>query len=123
MTTVRAATHDIPASICFYRDRLGFAVELYPEEHTATLSKQGIRVKLTPPGERVAGHMPPNAISGVQGKRQALRVECSDLDGLVRQLRVEGVPTRGDIVDGQSERRVVIDDPSGNPIELYEPTR
>lgn len=119
MTTIRAVARDIPESICFYRDRLGFALELYPDADAATLSKRGIRVHLS---EGTAEHRPPNAVSGVIPKSR-LRVECEDLDGTLRQLRVEGVPVRGGIVATDEGRRATVIDPSGNPVELYEPVR
>ena len=118
MTTIDTATDDISKSICFYRDRLGFALELYPDADEATLTKHGTRVRLSPEAE----HRPPDAISGAMPKH-CLRVECEDLDDLLRALRMEGVRIRGDVTSARTERRATVIDPAGNPVELFEPVR
>ncbi len=117
---VRYIVNDVDAAVIFYRDRLGFAVDMHPGPGFAMLSRGALQLFLNRPGVGGAGQATTDGMPQPGGwNRFQLRVEdlAETFDGLSRA----GCHFRSDIITGQGGRQVVIDDPSGNPIELFEP--
>ena len=122
--SVRYIVHDVDAAIGFYRDQLGFTEVMHPAPTFAMLARGDLRLVLSAPGGGPGGGqaMPDGRVPEPGGwNRFALEVE--DLDGLVAALRAHGVRFRSDIITGVGGRQIVADDPSGNPVELFEPGR
>ena len=120
--TVRYFVTDLAAAVAFYRDLLGFAEELRPSPAFAMLYRGDLRLLLSVPGGGPGGGaaMPDGTLPEPGGwNRIALQVD--DLPATVAQLRGKGAHFRNDIVTGVGVRQILIEDPSGNPVELFEP--
>jgi predicted enzyme related to lactoylglutathione lyase len=117
---VRYIVDDVENAIEFYRDTLGFEVEMHPGPGFAALRLGELRLLINAPGAGGAG------VAGghpAPGGWLRFQMEVDDLDTLVMSLQGAGAAFRDDIVDGQGGRQIIVEDPSGNPIELFEPKR
>lgn len=119
--SVRYIVADVDAAIVFYTQRLGFAVDIHPAPGFARLSRGDLRLLLNRPGAGGAGQAAADARIPEPGGWNRIQLEIADLDAAVKSLRDAGCRFRGDIVMGNGGRQVLIDDPSGNPVELFEP--
>lgn len=120
--TVRYFVTDLDAAVAFYRDLLGFEEELRPSPAFAMLYRGDLRLLLSVPGGGPGGGapMPDGTLPGPGGwNRIALQV--ADLPATVDELRGKGARFRNDIISGTGVRQVLIEDPSGNLTELFEP--
>jgi catechol 2,3-dioxygenase-like lactoylglutathione lyase family enzyme len=125
--SVRYIVDDVDAAISFYCEHLGFHEEMHPDPAFAMLTRGDLRlVVVSPvgPDHRGGGSRPmPDGTTQRPGGWNRFMIEVSDLAGTVEALRESGVHFRNDIVTGVGGRQVMIDDPSGNPVELFEPIR
>jgi catechol 2,3-dioxygenase-like lactoylglutathione lyase family enzyme len=122
MVSVRYIVHDLDAAIAFYSERLGFAVELHPAPGFAMLSRGDLRLLLSAPGgPGGAGQAMPDGRQPQPGGWNRIQLPVADLDREVDALRRAGARFRNEPVSGKGGRQVLVDDPSGNPIELFEP--
>lgn len=121
--SVRYIVHDVDAAIAFYCDQLGFTEQMHPSPAFAMVTRGDLRLVLSAPGGGPGGGqaMPDGSLPEPGGWNR-FSIEVDDLDGVVANLRVAGARFRGDIVDGVGGRQILVDDPSGNPVELFEPT-
>ncbi len=121
--SVRYIVNDIEAAVAFYRDLLGFGEDMRPNPYFAMLSKDDLRLVLSRPGGGPGGGqaMPGGTIPEPGGWNR-IQLEVTDLRATVETLRARGVGFRGDIIEGVGVRQVIVEDPSGNPVELDEPT-
>lgn len=122
--SVRYIVDDVDAAIAFYVERLGFTEVMHPAPTFAMLSHGDLRLVLSAPGGGPGGGqaMPDGRVPEPGGwNRFALQV--ADLDAVVARLRAAGVRFRNDVVEGVGGRQVLVDDPAGNPVELFQPTR
>jgi catechol 2,3-dioxygenase-like lactoylglutathione lyase family enzyme len=121
---VRYIVHDVDAAIAFYCGRLGFHEDMHPAPAFAMLSRGDLRLVLSAPGGGPGGGaaMPDGTVPEPGGWNR-FAIEVSDLDATVEGLREAGVHFRNDIVTGVGGKQILVDDPSGNPVELFEPTR
>jgi catechol 2,3-dioxygenase-like lactoylglutathione lyase family enzyme len=120
---VRYIVDDIDAAIAFYTTQLGFHLDMHPAPPFAMLSHGDLRLVLSVPNAQGGGGqaMPDGTLPQPGGwNRFAIQVE--NLAQLVTQLRSAGVRFRNDIVTGVGGKQILIEDPSGNPVELFEPT-
>jgi catechol 2,3-dioxygenase-like lactoylglutathione lyase family enzyme len=121
--SVRYIVDDVDASIAFYRDRLGFQEVMHPAPAFAMLSRGDLRLVLSAPGGGPGGGQAmPDGTLPRPGGWNRFAIEVSDLSAMVAELRRHGVRFRNDIVSGVGGRQILLDDPSGNPVELFEPT-
>jgi catechol 2,3-dioxygenase-like lactoylglutathione lyase family enzyme len=123
MTTVsvRYITDDVDAAVDFYAERLGFNLEMRPGPGFAMLSRGDLRLLLNQPGAGGAGQPMPDGRRPTPGGWNRIQIEVSNLEREVDALREAGVSFRNDIVTGQGGSQILLEDPSGNPIELFEP--
>lgn len=125
--SVRYIVNDVDAAIAFYCQHLGFREEMHPAPTFAMLSRGDLRLVLVSPvgpDQPGGGSRPmPDGRKQEPGGWNRFMVEVSDLANTVDALRRKGVQFRNDIVTGVGGRQIMIDDPSGNPVELFEPTR
>ena len=122
---VRYFVENVDEAISFYRDLLGFREELHPAPAFAMLSRGDLRLVLSTPGGGPGGGgqaMPDDTLPKPGGWNR-FQLEVSDLDAFVETLRTNGARFRNDIVVGVGGKQIILEDPSGNPIELFEPTR
>jgi catechol 2,3-dioxygenase-like lactoylglutathione lyase family enzyme len=120
--SVRYIVDDVDDAIAFYCGELGFTEVMHPAPQFAMLTRGDLRLTLSAPGGPGGGGqaMPDGAVPEPGGwNRFALEVQ--DLDGLVATLRDHGAAFRNDIVDGVGGRQILVLDPSGNLVELFEP--
>jgi len=119
---VRYIVEDVDAAIAFYCRHLGFHEDMHPNPSFAMLSRGDLRLVLSRPGGGPGGGQAmPDGRLPEPGGWNRFAVEVSDLAAAVEDLRSAGVHFRNDIVTGVGGRQVLVDDPSGNPVELFEP--
>jgi catechol 2,3-dioxygenase-like lactoylglutathione lyase family enzyme len=122
--SVRYIVDDVDAAIPFYVDRLGFQLVMHPAPPFAMLSRGDLRLVLSAPGGGPGGgQATPDGRVPVPGGWNRFAIEVTDLDAMVDTLRLAGVRFRSDVIEGVGGRQVIVDDPSGNPVELFQPTR
>lgn len=119
--SVRYIVNDVDAVIPFYTDMLGFKVQTHPAPGFAGLSRGDLQLLLNRPGAGGAGQaMADNQIPGPGGWNR-IQIEVEDLEATVKKLKAQGAHFRNAIVIGNGGKQVLIEDPSGNPIELFQP--
>ena len=116
--TVRYFVDDLDAAVSFYRDRLGFEVELRPSPVFAMLYRGDLRLLLSVPGE---SHALPDGTLPAPGGWNRISLQVPDLDAAVKALRARGARFRNVVAGGVAVRQVLLEDPAGNLIELFEP--
>jgi catechol 2,3-dioxygenase-like lactoylglutathione lyase family enzyme len=121
MPSVRYIVNDVDAAIGFY-ERLGFREDLHPAPTFAMLSRGDLRLLLSAPGgPGGGGRATPEGRVPEPGGWNRFQVEVPDLDATVETLRAQGASFRNEIVEGIGGRQILVDDPSGNPVELFQP--
>jgi catechol 2,3-dioxygenase-like lactoylglutathione lyase family enzyme len=119
--SVRYIVNDVEAAIAFYTRHLGFAVDLHPAPGFAILTRANLRLLLNKPGAGGAGQAMPDGRKPEPGGWNRIQLDVPDLAQEVERLRKAGAQFRNDIVAGQGGKQILLDDPSGNAIELFEP--
>ena len=121
---VRYIVRDVDAAIAFYCTHLGFREVMHPAPAFAMLSRGDLRLVLSAPNPAGGGGQPmPDGTPQEPGGWNRFAVEVDDLESFVETLRKAGVHFRNDIVTGVGGKQILVDDPSGNPIELFQPFR
>jgi catechol 2,3-dioxygenase-like lactoylglutathione lyase family enzyme len=120
--SVRYFVNDVDEAIKFYTGQLGFQEDMHPAPNFAMLSRGDLRLVLSVPGGGPGGGqaMPDGTLPSPGGWNR-FSLEVDDLDRLVERLRGQDVHFRNDIITGVGGKQILVDDPSGNPIELFEP--
>jgi catechol 2,3-dioxygenase-like lactoylglutathione lyase family enzyme len=122
--SVRYIVDDVDAAIAFYTRHLGFTEVMHPAPTFAMLNRGDLRLALSAPsGAGGGGQAMPDGTRPEPGGWNRIMLEVSDLAATVDALRREGAHFRNDIVTGVGGRQILLDDPAGNPVELFEPTR
>jgi catechol 2,3-dioxygenase-like lactoylglutathione lyase family enzyme len=121
--TVRYIANNVDAAISFYTNHLGFSVDLPPAPGFAALSRGNLRLLLNVPGAGGAGQAIPDGRKPEPGGWNRVQIEVADLADKVETLRNTGAHFRNDIVTGRGGKQILLEDPAGNPIELFEPPR
>lgn len=117
---VRYIVDDVDEAIAFYGGQLGFEVVMHPAPAFAMLSRGDLRLLLSSPsGQGGGGMILPDGSKPQPGGWNRFQLEVSDLPGEVERLRAAGVKFRSDIIEGIGGDQVLIEDPSGNPVELF----
>jgi catechol 2,3-dioxygenase-like lactoylglutathione lyase family enzyme len=118
--SVRYITDDVDAAVAFYVERLGFNVEVRPGPGFALLSRGALRLLLNRPGAGGAGQSMPDGRPPEPGGWNRIQIEVTDLEREVESLRRAGAHFRNDVVAGRGGSQILLEDPSGNPIELFQ---
>jgi catechol 2,3-dioxygenase-like lactoylglutathione lyase family enzyme len=122
--SVRYIVNDIDAAIDFYTKHLGFEVDLHPAPEFAILSRGDLRLMLNRPnGPGGASQPMPDGRKPQPGGWNRIQLEIHDLAGEVETLRSAGAHFRSEIISGMGGKQILLDDPAGNPIELFEARR
>ena len=119
--SVRYIADDVESATAFYRDKLGFTVEMSPAPGFAMLSRGDLRLLLNAPGSGGAGQAMPDGRLPGPGGWNRIQLEVDDLPSVVEALRQSGTHFRNEIVSGRGGKQILLDDPSGNPVELFQP--
>lgn len=122
--SVRYIVHDVDAAIEFYCTHLGFREVMHPAPTFAMLTRGDLRLVLSAPGGGPGGGqaMPDGSVPQPGGWNR-FSIEVDDIESTTQALRRAGVVFRNEIITGVGGRQVLVDDPSGNPVELFEPIR
>jgi catechol 2,3-dioxygenase-like lactoylglutathione lyase family enzyme len=122
--SVRYIVNDVDEAITFYCQQLDFHEEMHPAPTFAMLSKGDLRLTLSAPGRGLGGggQAMPEGRMPEPGGWNRFALEVSDFAATVSVLRDAGARFRNDIVTGVGGKQIPLEDPSGNPIELFEPT-
>ena len=121
--SVRYIIDDVPAAMRFYTTLLGFAVEQDATPAFASVARDGVRLLLSGDGSSGKRALP-DGRPQVPGGWNRVHLEVADLPAEVARLRAAGVSFRtNDIITGPGGSQVILDDPSGNPVELFQPRR
>jgi uncharacterized protein YndB with AHSA1/START domain/catechol 2,3-dioxygenase-like lactoylglutathione lyase family enzyme len=119
--SVRYIVEDIDPAVAFYTSRLGFVAEIKAAHGFAVLSRGTIRLCLNEPDAGGGGQSILNGSTPHPGGWNRLQLPVANLDSEIRRLRVAGCSFRSDVVEGRGGRQILLSDPSGNLIELFEP--
>jgi catechol 2,3-dioxygenase-like lactoylglutathione lyase family enzyme len=119
--SVRYIVTDVAAAIAFYTEMLGFKLDMNPAPGFAMLSRDGLCLLLNQPaagggGQAVAGQ------AQAPGGWNRFQIEVTDLAEMAKRLRHSGCHFRGEIIIGRGGKQLLVEDPSGNAVELFEPT-
>src|SRR4051794_31385436 len=124
MATVRYIVDDVDQAIGFYTSHLGFEVVMHPAPAFAMLARGDLRLLLSAPSGQGGGGQ---VLSGDRrpepGGWNRFQVEVADLEAEIERLRAADVTFRSDLIRGIGGDQVLIEDPSGNPVELFTSTR
>jgi catechol 2,3-dioxygenase-like lactoylglutathione lyase family enzyme len=121
--SVRYIVDDVDAAITFYCTHLGFHEDMHPAPTFAMLSHGDLRLVLSGPGGGSGGGQAmPDGTVPAPGGWNRFSIEVPNLAATVERLRAAGVHFRNDLVTGVGGKQILLDDPSGNPVELFEPT-
>ena len=120
--SVRYIVDDVDAAVAFYTEQLGFEVVMRPAPPFAMLARGDLRLLLNAPtGPGGAAQPMPDGRVPEPGGWSRFQIEVSDLGAEVERLRGEGATFRNEIVEGMGGRQILLDDPAGNCVELFEP--
>jgi catechol 2,3-dioxygenase-like lactoylglutathione lyase family enzyme len=122
---VRYIVNDVDAAVDFYCRHLGFTEQMRPAPVFAMLTRGDLRLVLSRPGGQNMGggsELPDGRVPEPGGWNR-FTVEVDDLEAAVERMRADGVQFRGDIIRGTGGNQALAEDPSGNPIEIFQPIR
>lgn len=124
--SVRYIVDDVDAAILFYCGQLGFQEVMRPAPPFAMLSRGDLRLLLSAPnrgGPGGGGGPMSDGTMPAPGGWNRFQIEVDDLEATVARLRADGVRLRSEIIIGVGGMQILVEDPAGNPVELFEPTR
>ena len=124
MVQVRYIVRDVDEAIDFYTKRLGFELVMHPAPAFAMLKRGDLRLALSasnPVGG--GGQSMPDGTQPQPGGWNRFASEVDDIERAVADLRAAGAHFRNDVVTGVGGKQILLEDPSGNPVELFQPTR
>jgi catechol 2,3-dioxygenase-like lactoylglutathione lyase family enzyme len=120
--SARYIVDDVDSAIEFYTSHLGFEVEMHPGPGFAALTRDGFRLYVNATGgPGGASQAMPDGRVPEPGGWNRIQIEVTDLAGLAEKLLKASVTMRSDIIEGRGGNQVIVDDPAGNPVELFEP--
>lgn len=118
---VRYIVADVDEALPFYTELLGFQVEMHPAPGFALISRGNLQLFLNRPGAGGAGQAMPDGRLPAPGGWNRIQIEVEDLEATIIKLKEAGAKFRNEIVIGTGGKQILLDDPSGNPIELFQP--
>ena len=120
---MRYIVDDVEQAIAFYTSHLGFEVQMHPGPGFAMVERGDLRLLLnTPAGGGGAGEAMPDGSVPQPGGWNRFQLDVEDLEATVKRLREAGASFRNEIVTGRGGKQILLQDPAGNLIELFEPS-
>jgi predicted enzyme related to lactoylglutathione lyase len=117
---IRYMIDDVSVAVKFYTNNLGFALDLDASPAFASVTRDGVRLLLS--GKSSSGRRAmPDGREPVPGGWNRIQLQVDDLEAEVKRLREAGLKFRNEIVKGPGGSQILLDDPSGNPVELFQP--
>ena len=117
MASVRYIVDDVDEAVAFYRDRLGFEVDMHNPGKFAAIKREDLKLFLNAPGAGSAGNAGGNPRPGGWSR---FMIITKDLDATIAELKQAGATFRGDIAEAGAGRQILLEDPAGNAIELFQ---
>ena len=118
---IRYIVNDIAEAIDFYKEMLGFNVVMHPAPGFAMLEKEGLNLFLNQPGAGGAGQKMPDGEVPAPGGWNRIQVQVDDLAKEIEKLKGKKARFRNELVQGIGGKQILLQDPSGNLVELFEP--
>jgi catechol 2,3-dioxygenase-like lactoylglutathione lyase family enzyme len=120
---VRYIVADVNEAVPFYTEFLGFQIEMHPGPGFARISRGNLQLFLNRPEAGGAGQAMPDGRLPTPGGWNRIQIEVEDLEATVEKLKAAGANFRNEIVTGSGGKQILLEDPSGNPIELFQSFR
>jgi catechol 2,3-dioxygenase-like lactoylglutathione lyase family enzyme len=120
LVNVRYMVNDVESAVAFYTTHFGFDVRSNAAPAFADVVRGHLRLLLSGPTSSAGRPMPDGRIPGPGGWNR-LHFIVEDIDAVVEQLRAAGLTFRNDVISGPGGRQILLEDPAGNPIELFQP--
>ena len=120
LVSVRYMVDDVEAAVAFYTTHLGFEVRTSFAPAFADVTRGSLRLLLSGPESSAGRPMPDGRVPGPGGWNR-VHLIVDDIAAEVDRLRAAGLTFRNDIVSGPGGRQILLEDPAGNPIELFQP--
>jgi catechol 2,3-dioxygenase-like lactoylglutathione lyase family enzyme len=120
LVSVRYMVVDVDSAVDFYTRHLGFTVRMNAAPAFADVTRGRLRLLLSGPGSSAGRPMPDGAVPGPGGWNR-IHLIVNDIAAEVERLRGAGAPFRNDIVTGPGGQQILLEDPSGNVVELFQP--
>lgn len=118
--SIRYMIDDVDAAIDFYTTHLAFTLEIDSSPAFASVTRDGVRLLLS--GKASSGRRAmPDGREPVPGGWNRIHIRVDDLEAEVKRLRAAGLTFRNEIIKGRGGSQIILDDPSGNPVELFQP--
>ncbi len=117
---IRYIVNDVDKAISFYKEFLNFEVNMHPVLGFAALTKGNLRLFINQPGVGGAGQAMPDGLLPAPGGWNRFQIQVDNLESFHSELNKKGATFKNDIVNGQGGKQVLLQDPSGNLIELFE---
>ncbi|MDB4922063.1 VOC family protein [Mucilaginibacter sp.] len=121
IVAVRYIVHDVDSAISFYTRLLDFKVNQHPAPGFADIYRGNLHLLLNKPGAGGAGQTMPDGTVPAPGGWNRIQIQVEDLTATVDKLKALGAQFRNDLVNGIGGRQILLKDPSGNLIELFQP--
>ena len=120
---VRYIIKELNEVVLFYKDLLDFRVDAQVEPGFAKLSKDSLNLYLNKPGFGGAGQSMPDGAVPKPGGWNRIQLEVDNLEEFIAQLKAKNASFRNEVVIGQGGKQILLEDPSGNLVELFEPNK
>lgn len=118
---VRYIVTDVDAAVAFYTEMLAFQIEMHPGPGFASLSRGNLHLLLNRPGAGGAGRAMPDGQLPAPGGWNRIQIEVEDVAATIATLQGAGARFRNELVTGNGGKQILLEDPSGNLIELFQP--
>ena len=119
--TVRYIVSDIDSAVAFYTTMLGFNADQHLKSAFANLSLGNLRLLINRPGAGGAGQAMPDGRIPAPGGWNRIQITVENLETTVKDLKSKGAKFRNEIVTGNGRQQILLEDPSGNLVELFQP--